>query len=180
VSLKVSTSVTCDNSLCGGVIACLCENVYLRILCTEICTYTSVSVIHDTVNLSIPTFHFKLTTHSTFSGTQKVKKSKKKDRDPPKDHTSGVFLGEGASSNRKTTKDKLAFASLQHLDTGADAVSKCTSVEAEVQVHEEEEESDKEDNDMLGAGQSMSEDEDSDRGVEVTVDEEEQTEGAED
>ena len=133
MSLKVSTSVTCDNSLCGGVIACLCVYVYLRILCTGICTYTSVSVIHDTVNLSIPTFHFKLTTHSTFSGTQKVKKSKKKDRDPPKDHTSGVFLGEGSSSNRKTTKDELAFALLQHLDTGADAVSKYTSIEAEAQ-----------------------------------------------
>ena len=56
MSLKVSTSVTCDNSLCGGVIACLYVYMYLRILCTGICTYTSVSVIHDTVNLSIPTF----------------------------------------------------------------------------------------------------------------------------
>ena len=37
-----------------------------------------------------------------------------------------------------------------------------------------------EDDDMLGGGQSMSGDEDSDRGVEVTIDEEEQTEGAED
>jgi len=78
--------------------------------------------------MSVPTFHFEISNHFTFSGTQQVKKSKKKDRDPPKDHTSGVFLGEGSFSNRKTTKDELAFALLQHLETGADAVSKQETV----------------------------------------------------